>query len=144
LMTFNFVYICSFLFMLFTFNILCNINNNNNNSQYSGVSKNFDYGAMAKVSDGYTIGSVVQCIREVITCKRMLQLRVKPLTHIELINALRYEDKLLMIIDIDCHFFIVFYLSYNLPKSNRVCVLFLSVVQKSLFIVRRKKLLYHG
>lgn len=26
-------------------------------SQYSGVSKNFDSGAMAKVSDGYTIGS---------------------------------------------------------------------------------------
>lgn len=45
---------------------------------------------MAKVSDGYTIGSVAQCIRDVITCKRMLQLRVKPLTHVELINALRY------------------------------------------------------
>jgi hypothetical protein len=44
---------------------------------------------MAKVSDGYTLGSVAQCIRDVITCKRMLQLRVKPLTHVELINALR-------------------------------------------------------
>lgn len=44
---------------------------------------------MAKVSDGYTIGSVVNCIQDVITCKRMLQLRVKPLTHVELINALR-------------------------------------------------------
>jgi len=43
---------------------------------------------MAKVSDGYTIGAVANCIRDVITCKRMLQLRVKPLTHIELINAL--------------------------------------------------------
>ena len=58
-------------------------------SQYSGVSKNFDSGAMAKVSDGYTIGSVANCIKDVITCKRMLQLRVKPLTHVELINALR-------------------------------------------------------
>lgn len=58
--------------------------------QYSGVSKNFDSGAMAKVSDGYTIGSVAHCIRDVITCKRMLQLRVKPLTHVELINALRF------------------------------------------------------
>lgn len=44
---------------------------------------------MAKVSDGYTVGSVAHCIRDVITCKRMLQLRVKPLTHVELINALR-------------------------------------------------------
>lgn len=59
-------------------------------SQYSGVHRNFDTGAMAKVSDGYTIGSVAGCIRDVITCKRMLQLRVKPLTHIELINSLRY------------------------------------------------------
>jgi hypothetical protein len=75
---------------------------------------------MAKVSDGYTIGSVVQCIREVITCKRMLQLRVKPLTHVELINALRYEDKLLMIIDIDCHFSTCF-ISLIL-ESNRVYV----------------------
>lgn len=45
---------------------------------------------MAKVSDGYTVGSVAHCIRDVITCKRMLQLRVKPLTHVELINALRF------------------------------------------------------
>lgn len=59
-------------------------------SQYSGVHRTFDSGAMAKVSDGYTIGSVATCIREVITCKRMLQLRVKPLTHVELINALRF------------------------------------------------------
>uniref|UniRef100_A0A182JQY3 Transcription termination factor 2 n=1 Tax=Anopheles christyi TaxID=43041 RepID=A0A182JQY3_9DIPT len=57
-------------------------------SHYSGVHRQFDTGAMAKISDGYTIGSVVRCIREVITCKRMLQLRVHPLTHLELINAL--------------------------------------------------------
>lgn len=59
-------------------------------SQYSGVHRTFDSGAMAKVSDGYTIGSIATTIREVITCKRMLQLRVKPLTHTELINALRF------------------------------------------------------
>lgn len=47
---------------------------------------------MAKVSDGYTIGAVSQCIRDVITCKRMLQLRVKPLTHVELINALSTKE----------------------------------------------------
>lgn len=56
---------------------------------YSAVSQHFDFGAMAKVSDGYTIGSVAKCVQEVITCKRMLQLRVHPLTHAELINALR-------------------------------------------------------
>ena len=61
-------------------------------SQYPGVSKNFDSSAMAKVSDGYTIGAVAQCIRDVITCKRMLQLRVKPLTHVELINALSTKE----------------------------------------------------
>lgn len=54
-------------------------------SQYNQA---LDTGAMAKISDGYTIGAVVQCIREVITCKRMLQLRVQPLTHAELINSL--------------------------------------------------------
>lgn len=48
----------------------------------------FDSGAMAKISDGYTIGAVVRCIRMVLTCKRKLQLRVQPLAHAELINAL--------------------------------------------------------
>lgn len=47
---------------------------------------------MAKISDGYTIGSIVKCIREVITCKRNLQLRVQPLAHVELINALSTKD----------------------------------------------------
>lgn len=58
-------------------------------SQYSGIHSQFDAGAIAKVSDGYTIGSVVGCIKDVLTCKRNLQLRVQPLTHLELINALR-------------------------------------------------------
>lgn len=57
--------------------------------QYSGIHSQFDAGAIAKVSDGYTIGSVVGCIKDVLTCKRNLQLRVQPLTHLELINALR-------------------------------------------------------
>lgn len=58
-------------------------------AQYSGVHRQFDTGIMAKISDGYTIGAIVRTIQEVITCKRMLQLRVQPLTHVELINALR-------------------------------------------------------
>ncbi|XP_055696973.1 dynein regulatory complex protein 11 [Phlebotomus papatasi] len=61
-------------------------------SQYSGVQSTFDSGAMAKISDGYTIGSVVKCLKEVITCKRMLQLRLQPLTHVELINSLSTKD----------------------------------------------------
>uniref|UniRef100_A0A1B0CRU6 Putative aaa+-type atpase n=1 Tax=Lutzomyia longipalpis TaxID=7200 RepID=A0A1B0CRU6_LUTLO len=61
-------------------------------SQYSGVQPTFDSGAMAKISDGYTIGSVVKCLKEVITCKRMLQLRLQPLTHVELINSLSTKD----------------------------------------------------
>lgn len=61
-------------------------------NQYSGVSPHFDSGSMAKISDGYTIGSVVKCIQEVITCKRMLQLRVQPLSHAELINVLCTKD----------------------------------------------------
>lgn len=47
---------------------------------------------MAKISDGYTIGSIVKCIKKVITVKRNLQLRVQPLTHLELINALSTRD----------------------------------------------------
>lgn len=58
-------------------------------STYSGVHRQFDTAIMAKISDGYTIGAIVKTIQEVITCKRMLQLRVQPLTHVELINALR-------------------------------------------------------
>ncbi|KAJ6642794.1 Dynein regulatory complex protein 11 [Pseudolycoriella hygida] len=60
--------------------------------QYSGIHSQFDAGAIAKVSDGYTIGSVVGCIKDVLTCKRNLQLRVQPLTHLELINALSSRD----------------------------------------------------
>ena len=99
-------------------------------SQYSGVHRTFDSGAMAKVSDGYTIGSVATCIREVITCKRMLQLRVKPLTHVELINALR---------------FLLLYPSICFRSNlflNPIIDLFSA--QKSQFIVRKKRLSIHG
>ncbi|KAJ4427993.1 hypothetical protein ANN_24006 [Periplaneta americana] len=41
-----------------------------------------------QVSDGYTVGSILEVIKEVMTCKRALQLRVQPLTHAELINSL--------------------------------------------------------
>ncbi|KAL0271263.1 UNVERIFIED_CONTAM: hypothetical protein PYX00_008408 [Menopon gallinae] len=56
--------------------------------QYSGVSRQFDVGVLAKLTDGYTVGSIIDVIQEVMTCKRILQLVVQPLNHFELINAL--------------------------------------------------------
>lgn len=32
---------------------------------YSGVSRQFDVGAMAKLSDGYTVGSIIESVKEV-------------------------------------------------------------------------------
>lgn len=59
-------------------------------SKYSSISPNFDTGAMAKISDGYTVGPIIKCIEEVLTCKRNLQLKIHPLAHVELINTLRF------------------------------------------------------
>lgn len=78
--------------------------------QFSGVSRQFDVGVLAKLTDGYTVGSIIDVIQEVnmpffltnrqilrsstelflqvMTCKRILQLVVQPLNHFELINAL--------------------------------------------------------
>ncbi|KAK6634164.1 hypothetical protein RUM44_004772 [Polyplax serrata] len=33
--------------------------------QYSGVSRQFDVGAMAKLSDGYTVGTIIDAVQEV-------------------------------------------------------------------------------
>ncbi|XP_031776762.1 dynein regulatory complex protein 11 [Nasonia vitripennis] len=60
--------------------------------KYSGISRQFDTSEMAKICDGFTIGTVMSAISEVMTTKRMVQLRVQPLTHIELINALSLKD----------------------------------------------------
>ncbi|XP_023297854.2 dynein regulatory complex protein 11 [Lucilia cuprina] len=60
--------------------------------EYSGGLSNLDCSVMAKISDGYTIGAVNACLKEVLTCKRKLQLRSQPLTHVELINALCTRD----------------------------------------------------
>ncbi|EDX13607.1 GD18626 [Drosophila simulans] len=59
---------------------------------YSGGISNLDTSAMAKISDGYTIGSIDACLKEVMTCKRKLQLRTQPLTNAELINVLCSRD----------------------------------------------------
>lgn len=66
---------------------------NINFSEYSGGLSALDCSVMAKISDGYTIGAINSCIKEILTCKRKLQLRSKPLSHAELINALRYVPK---------------------------------------------------
>ncbi|XP_055852263.1 dynein regulatory complex protein 11 [Episyrphus balteatus] len=60
--------------------------------EHSGGACQLDCSVMAKISDGYTIGSVNACIQEVLTCKRKLQMRSQPLTHIELINSLCTKD----------------------------------------------------
>ncbi|XP_055386862.1 dynein regulatory complex protein 11 [Condylostylus longicornis] len=52
----------------------------------------FDYSVMGKISDGFTIGAIAACLDEVMTCKRKLQLRSQPLTHVELINALSTKE----------------------------------------------------
>ncbi|XP_067647279.1 dynein regulatory complex protein 11 [Eurosta solidaginis] len=61
-------------------------------NEYTGGLSTLDYSVMAKISDGYTIGSIDSCLKEVLTCKRKLQLRTQPLTHVELINALSSRD----------------------------------------------------
>lgn len=58
-------------------------------SEYTGGLSTLDYSVMAKISDGYTIGAIDSCLKEVLTCKRKLQLRTQPLTHAEIINTLR-------------------------------------------------------
>lgn len=55
----------------------------------TGGLSTLDCSVMARISDGYTIGAVDSCLKEVLTCKRKLQLRTQPLTHAEIINTLR-------------------------------------------------------
>ncbi|XP_030757322.1 IQ and AAA domain-containing protein 1-like [Sitophilus oryzae] len=57
-------------------------------SQYMAVSWKFDTSVMTKISDGYTVGSIASTVKEVITVKRMLQLRIHPLSPLELVNSL--------------------------------------------------------
>ncbi|KAF5278089.1 hypothetical protein FQR65_LT03605 [Abscondita terminalis] len=56
--------------------------------KYTAISWQFDFSGMSRISDGYTVGSLIETVKEVITVKRMLRLRVQPLSPLELINAL--------------------------------------------------------
>ncbi|XP_063931355.1 dynein regulatory complex protein 11 [Zophobas morio] len=56
--------------------------------KYSAISWQFDTSVVTKISDGFTIGSIVNTFEEVMTIKRMLQLRVHPLSPLELVNVL--------------------------------------------------------
>ncbi|XP_077281208.1 dynein regulatory complex protein 11 isoform X2 [Temnothorax americanus] len=60
--------------------------------KYSGISRQFDTSAMAKACDGFTIGTILAAINEIMTTKRMVQLRTHPLTHVELVTALSFKD----------------------------------------------------
>ncbi|CAH1155617.1 unnamed protein product [Phaedon cochleariae] len=57
-------------------------------SQALAINWQFDVGLMTKVSDGYTVGSLKSTVEEVMTVKRNLQLRIQPLSPLELVNAL--------------------------------------------------------
>ncbi|KAK4877607.1 hypothetical protein RN001_010113 [Aquatica leii] len=56
--------------------------------KYTAISWQFDFSGMSRISDGYTVGSLIETVNEVITVKRMLRLRVEPLSPLELINVL--------------------------------------------------------
>ncbi|KAI4472136.1 hypothetical protein MML48_1g01831 [Holotrichia oblita] len=56
--------------------------------QYSAVGWNFDTSGVSRISDGYTAGPIVKTVQEVMTVKRMVQLRVHTLSPLELINVL--------------------------------------------------------
>ncbi|XP_043288043.1 dynein regulatory complex protein 11 isoform X2 [Venturia canescens] len=60
--------------------------------KYAGINRQFDTSAMTKISDGFTVGTIIESINEIMTTKRMVQLRVQPLTHVELVNALSSRD----------------------------------------------------
>ncbi|XP_033194147.1 dynein regulatory complex protein 11 [Bombus vancouverensis nearcticus] len=60
--------------------------------KHPGINRQFDTSVMAKICDGFTIGTVLASINEVMTTKRIVQLRTHPLTHGELINALSSKD----------------------------------------------------
>uniref|UniRef100_T1I2N0 ATPase_AAA_core domain-containing protein n=1 Tax=Rhodnius prolixus TaxID=13249 RepID=T1I2N0_RHOPR len=60
--------------------------------QYPGLSRQFNTSSVARLSDGYTVGSVLAAIKDVLTCKRVLQLRMHQLTHAEIINVLCKRD----------------------------------------------------
>ncbi|XP_017777581.1 PREDICTED: IQ and AAA domain-containing protein 1 [Nicrophorus vespilloides] len=53
-----------------------------------GISWHFNFSGVSRISDGYTIGVIMSALNEVLTVKRKLQLRVKPLNPLEIINAL--------------------------------------------------------
>ncbi|GAB1866288.1 DRC11 protein [Camponotus japonicus] len=60
--------------------------------KYSGINRQFDTSAITKACDGFTVGTVLATINEMMTTKRMVQLRTHPLTHAELVNALSFKD----------------------------------------------------
>ncbi|XP_050535374.1 dynein regulatory complex protein 11 [Daktulosphaira vitifoliae] len=60
--------------------------------QYSGVSRKFNVSMLAKLSSGYSVGTIIKVLQEVMTCKRVLQLTIRPLMHVEILNALARHD----------------------------------------------------
>ncbi|XP_071442654.1 dynein regulatory complex protein 11-like [Hetaerina americana] len=59
---------------------------------YNALNRQFDCMTMARMCDGYTVGVVLKIIREVLSCKRLLTLKVRPLKHIEFFKLLSGHD----------------------------------------------------
>ncbi|KAL1129138.1 hypothetical protein AAG570_013669 [Ranatra chinensis] len=60
--------------------------------QYSALSREFNTSSLARISDGFTIGNILASLKDVLTCKRVLQLRLHQLTQAEIVNALCKYD----------------------------------------------------
>nr|XP_014288223.1 IQ and AAA domain-containing protein 1 [Halyomorpha halys] len=56
--------------------------------QYSDLNRQFNTSSLARLSDGFTVGAILSAIKDVFTCKRILQLRLQQLTHAELVAVL--------------------------------------------------------
>ncbi|XP_046405382.1 dynein regulatory complex protein 11-like [Ischnura elegans] len=59
---------------------------------YNALNRQFDCMTMARMCDGFTIGVVLKIIQEVLSCKRLLTLKVRPLKHIEFFKLLSGHD----------------------------------------------------
>lgn len=68
------------------------IENQGHQGHGTDLTQNLDISALARVSDGYTSGHILQTIQSVLTDRRILQLSRKPLTASEFVGHLAKLD----------------------------------------------------
>jgi len=56
------------------------------------LTKALDVSSLAKISDGYTAGDIIKCVREILTSRRIQTLPYRPLTAAEFVPALAKLD----------------------------------------------------